>query len=111
MRAAQPHLNAEELGAAVLAVPDVESQMKIVALIDNETAIASQAINNAEREIFLLQELRARLIADAVTGKLDLRTLAASLPETPADEPIDTPADDDDLDEAQADTEDEEVAA
>ena len=35
-----------------------------------------------QREIALIQEFRTRLIADVVTGKFDVRALAAALPET-----------------------------
>ncbi|MCW6509847.1 restriction endonuclease subunit S [Lichenifustis flavocetrariae] len=111
MRAAQPHLNAEELGAAVLAVPDAQSQRRIVAHIDNETAIASKAIDIAQREIALIQEFRTRLIADVVTGKLDVCAAAASLPEVTEIEPADDLAEVDDLDEVPNDAENEEVAA
>ena len=37
----------------------------------------------ARRQIDLLREYRTRLIADVVTGKLDVRETAASLPEGP----------------------------
>ena len=40
------------------------------------------AINQARRQIALLQEYRTRLIADVVTGKLDVREAAANLPAT-----------------------------
>ncbi len=36
---------------------------------------------SAEREIDLLREYRTRLIADVVTGKLDVREAAARLPD------------------------------
>ena len=39
------------------------------------------AILRAGREIDLLGEYRIRLIADVVTGKLDVREAAAALPE------------------------------
>ena len=35
----------------------------------------------AQRQIELLREYRTRLIADVVTGKLDVREAAANLPE------------------------------
>ena len=38
------------------------------------------AIARAHRQIELLQEYRTRLIADVVTGKLDVREAAAQLP-------------------------------
>lgn len=52
------------------------------------------AIARLEREIELLREYRARLVADVVTGKLDVRALSACLaradaarrlPEVPGD--------------------------
>jgi type I restriction enzyme S subunit len=47
-------------------------------------------MKHARREIELLREYRARLIADVVTGKLDVRQAAAGLPDEPADfEPLD----------------------
>ena len=39
------------------------------------------AIDRAHRQIELLREYRTRLIADVVTGKLDVRDAAAGLPE------------------------------
>ena len=42
-------------------------------------------IADARREIDLLREYRTRLIADVVTGKLDVREAAAALPEEPDD--------------------------
>jgi type I restriction enzyme S subunit len=62
------------------------------------------------REIALIQELRTRLIADVVTGKLDVRAVATTLPEAIDLEPIEEPADIEEVDEID-DSEDEEVAA
>lgn len=39
------------------------------------------ATSRIEREISLLREYRIRLLADVVTGKLDVREAAARLPE------------------------------
>ena len=47
-----------------------------------------------EREIELLREYRTRLVADVVTGKLDVREAAARLPD---EAPPDTAEDDTDL--------------
>lgn len=45
------------------------------------------AIARTEREITLLREYRTRLVADVVTGKLDVRAAAAALPdEAPLDD-------------------------
>jgi type I restriction enzyme S subunit len=51
------------------------------------------------QEIALLRELRTRLIADVVTGKLDVREAAARLPEQDVDKV------DDNVDEGEADDE------
>ena len=53
----------------------------IVALIDVENRKSSLVISAIKREISLLREYRTRLIADVVTGKLDVREAAANLPE------------------------------
>ena len=44
------------------------------------TANIDAAISRARRQIELLREYRTRLIADVVTGKLDVRETAANLP-------------------------------
>ena len=49
--------------------------------LDAELAINNTAIDRTEREIDLLREYRTRLIADVVTGKLDVREAAAQLPD------------------------------
>jgi type I restriction enzyme S subunit len=41
--------------------------------IDRETQLVDVAILRAKREITLIREYRTRLIADVVTGKLDVR--------------------------------------
>ena len=47
--------------------------------------LPNTALARAEREIGLLREYRTRLIADVVTGKLDVRAAARQLPETRAE--------------------------
>ena len=69
------------------------------------------AIDLCHGEQKLLREYRTRLIADVVTGKLDVREAAARLPETPEpeipdDEALDAEGDDEtSLDEATAEDE------
>ena len=79
-RSAQPHLNAEELGSSVLLLPPLPEQTAIVRYLDKATAAIDTAIDRARRQIELLQEYRTRLIADVVTGQVDVRA-ATSLPE------------------------------
>ena len=62
--------------------------------IQTGTRTLNTAINRLEREIELLREYRTRLVADVVTGKLDLRPAARHLPVEPlatAPEPDESP--------------------
>ena len=88
-RSAQPHLNAEELGTSTLLVPPPSEQATIVDFLDKTTAEIETSIARTRQKIYLIQEYRTRLIADVVTGKLDVREAAAQLPE-------DDPVEDDD---------------
>ena len=85
MRSAQPHLNAEELGSASVLLPPFREQTAIVEFLDKATADIDAAIVRTHRQIELLEEYRTRLIADVVTGKLDVREAAARLPNEPGD--------------------------
>jgi type I restriction enzyme S subunit len=67
-------------------VPPVPEQEGIVAQLEIDLADLNTAIHRTEREIGLIREYRTRLVADVVTGKLDVRAAGASLPDE-ADEP------------------------
>jgi type I restriction enzyme S subunit len=70
----------------VVLLPPTEEQEAIVAGIERQTGELESAIIRLEREIDLLREYRTRLVADVVTGKLDVREAAAQLPdEAPLD--------------------------
>ena len=58
----------------------------IVEYLDRATADADAAIARARRQIELLEEYRTRLVADVVTGKLDVREAAAQLEAGPEEE-------------------------
>lgn len=92
-------------------LPPTDEQTEIVEFLTQATEEASRAIEHMGNEIALIQEFRTRLIADVVTGKLDVRAAAASLPETVELEATDDLVEDDDLEEAVDDAENEEVAA
>ena len=83
----QPNINAEIVKSLRVPVPPRPEQDAIVVAIAQSSV--DSAINRAEREIELIYEYRTRLIADVVTGKLDVREAAAALPE------VDLMADDD----------------
>ena len=72
-RAAQPHLNAEELGGIVIALPPPEEQIEIVAYIEKCTKHVAVQFELVNGVIYLLHEYRSSLITNAVTGKIDVR--------------------------------------
>ncbi|HDH27798.1 MAG TPA: restriction endonuclease subunit S [Euryarchaeota archaeon] len=69
-------------------LPPVEEQRKITSNINTETAQFNEVIHRTEREIDLFREYRTRLIADVVTGKLDVREVAKKLPDESAESGI-----------------------
>ena len=75
MRSAQPHLNAEELGSCLVALPPLPEQRSIAAFLDRETTKLDELIAEAQHAIALLRERRTALISAAVTGKIDVRSL------------------------------------
>jgi type I restriction enzyme S subunit len=76
-----PHLR-----RVAVPVPPNTEQNAIVLFLDTQTTKIDTAIAAARREIELLREYRTRLIADVVTGKVDVREVAAQLPEEPPEE-------------------------
>ena len=62
-----------------LPLPPLPEQAAIVRFLDEAAANIDDTINRSRRQIELLSEYRTRLIADVVTGKLDVREAAASL--------------------------------
>lgn len=73
-------LSASSLGGVRVPTPPITEQAAIVRHLDKATADIEVAIAEVRREIELLKEYRARLIADVVTGRLDVREAADSLP-------------------------------
>lgn len=61
-------------------VPAVVEQTRIMEYLDGAVEKQNLAIARLEREIDLLREYRIRLIADVVTGKLDVRQASTALP-------------------------------
>ena len=70
------HLTGEKLRTHRFPFPPFYEQNAIVRYLDMETATIDTAIDHARHQIKLLQEYRTRLIADVVTGKLDVRGAA-----------------------------------
>jgi len=75
------HLRLGQVSALPLLWCPVEEQRQIVEHITTATAPLDVTIARLEREIELLREYRIRLVADVVTGKLDVREAVARLPD------------------------------
>jgi len=73
--------NSTILRAFPVMLPPLSEQQAILDAIRKHTSGIEQAVNDSHRELTLLREYRTRLIADVVTGKLDVREAAAQLPE------------------------------
>ncbi|NJM39765.1 MAG: hypothetical protein HC853_02820 [Anaerolineae bacterium] len=61
-------------------MPPFVEQIAIVKDIEHATEKLDMAITHAQTQITLMRDYRTRLIADVVTGKLDVRAAAAQLP-------------------------------
>ncbi len=86
----QLNLNTDTVGSICLGWPPLAEQVAIVEHLDKATADIDAAIERTRRQVELVQEYRTRLIADVVTGKLDVRAAAAQLPdEADEEEPMD----------------------
>ena len=77
----QGNLNVDRIGSRKVALPPLHEQAAIAEYLDNINAHIDAAIVRARRQIELVQEYQTRLIADVVTGKLDVREAAAQLPD------------------------------
>ncbi|RWH48027.1 MAG: restriction endonuclease subunit S [Mesorhizobium sp.] len=100
-------LNIRTLLKEKIPVPPQSEQARLIELVTLEKRLAGSIATFADR----LREFRMRLIADVVTGKLDVRAASAGLPEASELASSDDLAEGDDLDEGTDDAEVEEVAA
>jgi type I restriction enzyme S subunit len=91
----------DQLGQIPIMHPPLSEQFAIVAYCESATSGLDQAITTARLEITLLHEYRTRLIADVVTGKLDVREAAAGLPEAVMEEEFGADELDEDLEVAE----------
>ena len=80
--------------ARIVGIPSIHEQTLIAEFIGARVSQINSARRAAEKEIILLQKYRTRLIADVVTGKLDVREAAAALPK------VDPFADEDEVDDS-----------
>jgi len=84
------HLRLGDVYALPILWCPVEEQRAIVAHVPKCTEAMDRAIDRTAREISLVREYRARLIADVVTGKLDVRSVdLAQIEDTDMPEELD----------------------
>lgn len=90
-------------------IPPASEQYEIVEWVNENTRMLEATLSSANREIALLREYRTRLIADVVTGKLDVREAAARLPDEAEEAPEEIAGEalDDENDEDLVETEEE----
>ena len=69
----QGNLNVDRIGATIVAFPPLAEQTAIAAHLNQLAYGSDTAIDRARRQIELMEEYRTRLIADVVTGKIDVR--------------------------------------
>lgn len=74
-------LSLDDVKNYVVLLPARIEQDALVEWIEFESKNTDRAIGAARREISLLREYGTRLIADVVTGKVDVRAAAAKLPD------------------------------
>ena len=74
-------LNYNNFCGVDLPFPPMSEQKEIAKVLSSNTETTRRSIKRFREEIELLREFRTRLIADVVTGKLDVREAAASLPD------------------------------
>ena len=80
-KTAQPLITGTRIKREYISLPGSPEQIVIVDYINNTNVRIDKAITRTRKEIELLKEYRTRLIADVVTGKLDVRAAAHRLPD------------------------------
>ena len=97
------HIYPTAMGNTIITLPREADQNKVVSRINEIIDQVKKAIAVLTDEISVLREYRVRLVADAVTGKIDVRGI-----EIPEYEFVDEDADADNEDDGEEDTEEQE---
>ena len=77
----QSNLNPSRYGRLRIPLPPTEEQERVVDFVDGKVLGVDAAVTRTKQEITFLLEYRTCLIADVVTGKLDVREVVARLPD------------------------------
>ena len=86
----QSNLNPTRYGRLHIALPPKEEQSVILRVLQEETVTLRNSVARTRRQTDLMNEYRTRLIADVVTGQLDVRKAAAPPSETPPEDRLPT---------------------
>lgn len=98
IRTAQPLINSTIVRSQPCAIPPLNEQQAICRWIADECLPLNEAIERAEGEIKLIREYRDRLIADVVTGQVDVRGWIPGPDDMAADEELAALCDDEETD-------------
>ena len=93
--AAQPKLTKDRLLGIRIPVPPPDEQEEIVRHIERETFDLTTALERITQEIRFIREYRDRLIADVVTGQIDVRSWVPGPDDEVGDDALTALADDD----------------
>ncbi|MFT4038725.1 MAG: restriction endonuclease subunit S [Thermomicrobiales bacterium] len=66
-------IKASKLAQLQVFLPPIEEQEEVATYLDDRLSAIDGTVHSAHREIDLIREYRTRLIADVVTGQLDVR--------------------------------------
>jgi type I restriction enzyme, S subunit len=69
LRAAQPHLNKEELGGSRIVIPPYDEQERIADQLDRLFELVNSTVEKIKEQIEILKNYRKSLIHECVTGK------------------------------------------
>jgi type I restriction enzyme S subunit len=75
--------NINDLKTIYTSIPPIQEQKQIVKYIETESNKIDKTISTIEKEITLVEEYKTALIAEAVTGKIDVRDFKLPQEETP----------------------------
>lgn len=79
--ATRQRTNLRSTATRYVSIPTMDEQAQIVGYVANETNGIAIAQESTTQQISFLREYRARLIADIITGKRDVRQTVAHLPD------------------------------
>jgi type I restriction enzyme, S subunit len=98
------HLTAEKLRRHRFCFPPYEEQKKISEWLDSSLVYIEKAISSATEEIDLIREYRNKVVADVVTGQIDVRAWQPGPEDLITEEDLTALGGDDDIDTTEEET-------